>query len=157
MRPCLAGLGALALLVGSTAFTPATANAEDPASPTAVDDEPAVQKMLLQMKIERGGKTLEHPGHMTETGSEIILVLTQGKREHEVSVYLEKAGSGYKAEVKYKDGGKTVLEEVTVLKNKTWAKVSKGKTKISLRVDTDVKRPDQVDLPDGDDPLDGLK
>lgn len=154
MRPCLARL---ALLTGFAMFAPATAVADDAGPANAVEDEPAVERMLLQMKLERGGKTLEHPGHMTETGSELILVLTQGKREHEIAVYLEKTKGGYKAEVKYKDGGKIVLEEVTVLKNKKWGQVSKGKTKISLRIDTSAKRPDELELPDGENPLDGLK
>jgi hypothetical protein len=145
----------LALTAGLALCVPSVAGAHAPDTPA--DDEPAVQRMLIQLKLEHGGKTLTHPGHMTETGSEIILVLTQGKHKHEVSVYLEKKGKGFKAEVKYSTGGKVVLEEVTTLKDKTWGSVHKGKTKISLRVDTSAKRPDELDLPDGDNPLDGLK
>lgn len=146
VRVALAGALALSLTPVARAQVPA-----------AAEDEPAVMPMLLKLKIDRQGKTLEHPGHMTETGSEITLVLTQGKRKHEVTVYLEKAGKGFKAEVKYKDGDKLVLEDVTTLENKKWGSVAKGKTKVSLQVDTTVKRPGNIDMPDGDSPLDGLK
>jgi hypothetical protein len=148
----------LALLTGLVMAVPSAADAHtSDASVPTTNDEPAVQRVLLKMKIKRGKKTLVHPGHMTETGSEIILVLTEGKREHEVSVYLEKDGKGFKAEVKYKDGGKMVLEQTTTLQDKKWGELSKGSAKVQLRVDSSAKRPDEVDLPDGDDPLDGLK
>lgn len=133
-----------------------TSGAVEAADVGPVVDEQAPQKMLLQLKIQRGGKTLKHPGHMTESGSEIILVLTEGKVEHEVSVYIERADKGYKAEVKYDQGGKTVLEDTTKLKDKGWVTMSKGKTKVSLRIDTSAKRPDEIDMPGGKDPLDGL-
>lgn len=150
----------LVLLTSSLSISPALAQAAPSTSQATNDtaaDEKATQRMLLKVRIKRGGKTIEHPGEMTETGSEMILVLEEGDRKHEVSVFVDHAKGGYKGEVKYTANGNTVLEEKTKLGNKKWTRISKGKVTVEVFIDTSAKRPDEVEMPGGKDPLDGLK
>lgn len=144
------------MLLSSLVLSPLHAVAVEGAAQTRANAT-ATQRMLLKIRIKKGGKTLEHPGAMTETGTEMVLELTEGERKHEVMVFVDqKKGPGYKAEVKYSANGKTVLEENAVLKDKKWTRVSKGKVTVEVHIDTSKKRPDSLELPDGKDPLDGL-
>ena len=141
----------LALLAG-----PAVAPTSNPGTP--VDDE-AGDKVLLKTKIKRSGKKeIRHPGQMTETGTEMIFVLKQGEHTHEIGVLLEGGGKRFSADVIYRYDGRKVLQGKKDITKKKWVgiKSGDGKTIVSVFVDPDAGRPDQVDLPDGENPLDGL-
>ncbi len=134
--------------------TRAASDADD-AMPVAAEAE----KVFVQLKIKNGSKELKHPGHKMETGEELVLVLTEGKKKHEVMVYVESAdGGGYKVEVVYKAAGKERVKAESSVKGKTWVefKSDDGKSLVSLRVNPGNKRAEGLDMPDGDNPLDGL-
>ncbi len=155
--PSTCALFALCLLASPTSALATDAGVE-PASHATGEDEAPGQTVLLQLKLQRNGKTLKHPGHMAETGEESILVLKVGDRTHEVAVLLEKSGEAFTAEVAYTDNGKKVLEGKKKAAAKAWIafKSNDGKTVVSIRVDPDAKRPDEVEVPDGNNPLDGV-
>lgn len=141
----------LALLVGPVASPSVT-----PGAP--VDDEVG-DKVLLKTKIKRSGKKeIRHPGQMTETGSEMIFVLKQGDHTHEIGILLEGGGAKYSADVIYKYDGKKVLEGKKTVGKKKWVSIKSGdgKTVVSVFVDPEAGRPDEVELPGGDNPLDGV-
>lgn len=119
--------------------------------------EAVADPVLLQTKLVRKGRTLQHPGHMATPGEAVILTFTEGDTEHAVEVLLEQAKGGYTAEVVYRVGGKEILSGSTKAKKKKWAKVSGKGVSIAIRVDPEAKRPGELELPDGEDPLDGAK
>lgn len=146
----------------AAAFLSALPTPTQAAPVASADDAQAVvaaeERVFVQLKIKNGAKELKHPGHKMETGEELVLVLTEGKKKHEVMVYVESADSGYKVEVVYKAGGKERVKAESAIKGKTWVefKSDDGKSLVSLRVNPGNKRADGVDMPDGNDPLDGL-
>ena len=128
----------------------------------ASDDTPApeddvVRKAVLKLTLKRSGKTLEHPGYVVELDEWVTIVMTQGKRTHEVDfVYAQGEGEGYDVEVVYRDNGKKVLEDKQVATLGEWLELKSGKTSLELFIDPDAKRVDNVELGEGDNPLDGM-
>lgn len=146
-----------ALLIAPVASVSA-APASTPVLTTAPIPAAAGEKVFVKLKIETGGKTLKHPGHKMETGEELVLVLDQGKKKHEAVVYVESTDSGYSVEVTYSTGGKQRLKATKSTKGEAWVTFQSDdkKSKVSVKVNPGNKREDNVDVGDGDNPLDGL-
>jgi hypothetical protein len=143
-----------ALVVLAAAVTPAPPAR---ASATAVSEDSATDTVLLKVKLTRGGKTLAHPGYMATIGEETVLAFPPaGDTPQEISVILRKAKGGFAGTVAYRLGNKTVVEGKVVAKGKKWATVKKGSVSVGILVDPESTRPDELDLPDGDAPLDGV-
>ncbi len=153
---------AMLLSLAVAALLTAPAPAAQASTPDVFAPAPApaaaAEKVFIQLKIEVGGKTLEHPGHKMETGEELVLVLNEGKKKHEAVVYVESADDGYSVEVTYKSGGKQKLKGTKSAKRKAWVSFESEdkKAKVSVKVNPGHKRVDDVKIPDGDDPLDGV-
>lgn len=127
-------------------------------TPSAIEQAEAEEKLFIQIQIKNGKKTLKHPGSKMETGEEVTLVLNEGKTKHEVMVFVGAAESGYDVEVVYTAGGKKRVEAKESVKGKgrTKFKSADGKSVVTLTIKGGKERAEGVDLPDGDDPLDGL-
>ena len=137
----------------------ASASAPTPvASSTSATPAAAAEKVFVKLKIESGGKTLEHPGHKMETGEELVLVLGEGKKKHEAVVYVESTDDGYSVELTYSTGGKQRLKSTKAAKGEAWVTFQSDdkKSKVSVKVNPGNKREDTIDVGDGDNPLDGL-
>jgi hypothetical protein len=149
------GLAALLLAASmSTSFTSTTT------SMVRGDDEEVATPVMVDLKLELEGRTIEHPGHVAYTGEETVLEMREGDRAHLVAITLDKADGGkLRAKVKYKLGGRQLVAGESTVKPKTWFTV-KGKNPkpaVTIRLDLEIKRKDGVDLPPGQDPLDGAK
>lgn len=143
-------------LLGSLAFgAPASADVETGAEVRAQAED---SLGLLSLKVKRGDKTLKHPGHIMIKDEQVVLSLKQGDRVHEVTVFVEPTQGGFKFEVAYTDNGALVLSGETTAKPKQWVKIKSdsGKAWVELQLDPEKKRKDGVDIPDGNNPLDGL-
>jgi hypothetical protein len=143
----------LALLGSLVLAQPVAAEAADGVAATQMD-----AMGLLSLKVKRSDKVMKHPGHILQSGEETTLVLKQGDRVHEVTVYVERVEGGFKFEVAYTDNGSLIISGEKVGKAKEWVKLTSGNGKswVQLQLDPSKKRPDGVDMPDGNDPLDGL-
>ncbi len=148
----------LAFAAAALLAAPAAAHAPPLPVSAADDAETTGEQVFVQVKISTGGKTIEHPGHKMETGEELVLVLTEGKKKHEVTVYVEGADGGFKVEVAYTAGGKERLKTEKSVPGKAWTdfKSADGKSVVSLRVNPGKRRAQELEIPDGDNPLDGL-
>lgn len=140
-----------ALLLPTSAFASASTTR------AAADEETAAAPVLLQLELERNGRVLRHPGHMATPGEIVILTFSSGDTEHEVELLLEKAKDGFDVKIIYRVGDKSILEGSVKAKAKRWAKVKQKNISVGVRIDPNAKRPDGLELPDGDDPLDGAK
>jgi hypothetical protein len=142
-------LGALLLptpvLAASTAPTVAAAEDETESSP-----------VFVQVELERDGRAIRHPGHLATTGETTILTFTIGDVDHDVEVLVEKDKEAFDVKITYRVGSKSVLEGKVKAKSKRWAKVKQKKVSVGVRIDPEAKRGDQLDIPDSNDPLDGL-
>jgi hypothetical protein len=145
----------LALLGSFALGTSASAEIDDGAEVRAQAEDALG---LLSVKIKRGDKTLKHPGHIMIRDEQVVLSLKQGDRVHEVTVFVEPTDAGFKFEVAYTDNGALVLSGELTAKPKQWVKIKNdnGKTWVQLQLDPEKKRKDGVDIPDGNNPLDGL-
>jgi hypothetical protein len=141
-----------------------TAPAASASSPVEMPEAPAAQpaadaeKIFVQLKIVNGKKTLKHPGHKMETGEELVLVLTEGKKKHEAVVYVESTDDGYSIEVTYSAGGKQRLKGTQSAKADGWVtfKSEDGKSSVMVKLKAGGKRGDGIDVGGGNNPLDGL-
>lgn len=158
MRTRLKPAMLLPLAIAALLTAPA-ASASTPDQRLDSDAQPAAvaERVFVQLKIETGGKTLKHPGHKMETGEELVLVLTQGKTKHETVIYVESADDGFSVEVTYSAGGKQKLKATKAAKD-GWVTFQSDdkKSKVSVKVSAGNKRAKDLDMPDGDDPLDGV-
>jgi hypothetical protein len=143
----------------SALLLPASVLASDSTAtePAAAQDETAAAPVLLQIELERDGRAIRHPGHMATPGEEIILTFTIGEVDHDVEVLVNKGKGGFDVKVVYRVGDKSILEGTVKAKGKRWAKVTQKKISVGVRIDPDAKRPGQLDVPDTDDPLGGVK
>ncbi len=141
-------------LLGSLTLAPAPRDVE--AEAAAAQQEDALG--LLSLKLKRGDKTLKHPGHIMVPDEQVVLVLKQGDTKHEITVFVEKVDGGYKFEVAATTNGALFLEGEVTGKAKQWVKVKSdsGNSWVELHIDPDKKRRDGVDMPGGNNPLDGL-
>jgi hypothetical protein len=135
---------------------PLLASTAEPAAP-ASDEEADASPVLLQIELERDGRAIRHPGHMATPGEAVILTFTIGEVDHDVEVLIEKGKDAFDVEIAYRVGDKSVLQGKVKAKGKRWAKVKQKKVAVGVRIDPDAKRPDQLDVPDTDDPLAGAK
>jgi hypothetical protein len=132
------------------------AEAEGPDAP----EETAVsRKALLKLKLERNGKTIEHPGHMVELGEGVIIVMSKGGHEHEIDFLYDTAESGFALKVTVRDNGREVLRKDATAEKQQWIELESGdgKTVLSLFLDPDAGRADEVEVVGGDDPLGGVE
>jgi hypothetical protein len=125
------------------------------------DDEqqPVGDKVLVQLKLTHDGKTHEHPGYMAHVDEELVLSLTE-EHAYEVSILLTKSEGKWTSTVAFRSDGKEVLSgKKQGAKPKGWHnfKSASGKSTVAIRFDPDAKRTDEVELPGGKAPLDGLK
>lgn len=154
-------IGLAAVLVAWSATTAATTTTTTSCtSASAPTDDEVDTPVMVDLKLELEGRTIEHPGHVATTGEETVLELREGDRAHEVSITLDKADDGkLRARVKYKIGGRQLVAGESTVKPKTWFRI-KGKNPrpaVALRLDLEIKRKDGVELPPGQDPLEGAK
>ena len=156
---------------GSTAAAP-TADDGDAAPVDAGSDEAAgegtpdeaddaapddfVAEALLKLELVRGKTKIEHPGYMVVPGEAVTIVMTKGGHTHEVDFLFNPGDGGFDVEVEYRDNGRKVLSEKTTAEKQKWFVVKSGKAKLSLHIDPDAKRPDEVELGGGDEPLDSM-
>jgi hypothetical protein len=142
----------------SVLLVPAPLLAAAPTQGTAAaEDDAASDPVLLQVELDRNGRAIRHPGHMATPGEAIILTFTIGDVDHDVEVLIEKGKEGFDVRITYSVGEKSILEGKVKAKSKRWAKVKQKKVSVGVRIDPDAKRPDQLDVPDTDDPLGGAK
>ena len=120
-----------------------------------VAEEPVSETALARVKIRSGKSELAHPGHLVELDVENTLVLTDGAK-HAVTLLVSRKGKGFSVQVSYKKNGRPVLSGTTTVAKKKWGNVKKGGTTVSVQIDPDAKRPDDIDKPEDDDPLGGL-
>jgi hypothetical protein len=124
------------------------------------DDEEVGTPVMVDLKLELEGRTLEHPGHVAVTGEQTVLEMREGDRKHEVAITLDKADGGkLRTQVVYKLGGKQLVSGQSTVKPKQWFKIKGDKPKpaVAIRLDLEIKRKDGVELPPGQSPLDGVK
>jgi hypothetical protein len=124
------------------------------------DDDDVGTPVMVDLKLELEGRTIEHPGHVAVTGEQTVLEMREGDRKHEIAITLDKADGGkLRTVVTYKLGGKQLVAGESTVKPKQWFKI-KGKNPkpaVALRLDLEIKRKDGVELPPGQSPLDGVK
>lgn len=146
----------LAIVLASLLLAPLGA----PSAAGAADREATEgDKVLVQLKLQHAGKTHEHPGYMAVLGEETILELTAGEHSYEVSIELQKNDGKWSLAVTFVSDGKEVLSgKKDGAKPKSWLEFGKGKASaVSIRFDPSAKRTDEVDLPGGNAPLDGVE
>mgnify|MGYP007011858373 CR=1 FL=1 len=141
----------------SALLLPVSTFASSSVGSTDASDEAVSEPVLLQVELERDGRTIRHPGHMATPGETAVLTFSIGDVDHDVEVLLVKAADGFDAKIVYRVGEKSVLQGSVKAKGKRWAKVKQKKVAIGVRVDPDAKRVDELAMPDSDDPLDGAK
>jgi len=139
----------------------------DDVSDDAVEDAPEdegpdappedyVSEALLKLELVRGKTKIEHPGYMVVPGEAVTIVMTKGGHTHEVDFLFNPGDAGFDVEVEYRDNGKKLISEKTTAEKQKWFVLKSGKAKLSLHIDPDAKRPDEVELGEGDDPLDSM-
>jgi hypothetical protein len=151
----------LALFASLHLVAPAAAAAEQGFRAQAEEgeeDENADKLGMLNLKLKRGEKTLKHPGTIIKRDEEAVLTFKDGKRVHEVTVFVVSTDEGFKFEVAYTDNGALVLSGETNAKAKQWVKLKSdsGNSWIELQLDPQKKKRDGIDIPDGNNPLDGI-
>jgi hypothetical protein len=159
MTPVLLALfGSLSLAAPGMDDDAALGLVEAPDEPIAARQMEDDALGLLSLKVKRGDKTLKHPGHIMVAGEQVVLSLKQGDHVHEVTVFVEKTEGGFKYEVVYAVNNSIVLEGQATGKAKQWVKVKSdsGNSWVELSLDPEKKRKDGVDMPGGNNPLDGL-
>lgn len=148
----------LAACLGLVAL-PAPAAAVDEVSHD--DDDMVGDEAFVMFSVEHDGQRAKHPGYLGITGEEMILTMSKGDRTFEVSIFLERTdGGGWKATIKYSVDGRQVLSESKSIKPKKWLLLTSGdgKSKLSIQVDPDRRRADEIQGGGGDnDPLGGLE
>ncbi len=138
---------------------PDAAESEGDSDATAeADDAASSRKALLKLKLKRGGKTIEHPGYMVDLGEEVTILMTKGGHTHEIDFLYEVGDSGYDVQVTYRDNGRKVLQKSKAVDKQQWVelKSGNGKTVLSVNLDPDAGRVDEVEMAGGDDPLGGV-
>lgn len=132
----------------------------DSADATGADTDeqeaPESHQALVKLELKRNGKTIEHPGYMVERDEPITIIMTKGGHTHEVDFFYEVADSGYDVKITYRDNGRQVLEKSTNTEKQQWFKLKSGKTVLSVFLDPDAGRVDEVEMVGGDDPLGGM-
>lgn len=129
-------------------------SADEPAGDDAPDD--FVREALLKLELVQGKTKIEHPGYMVVPGEAVTIVMTKDGHTHEVDFLFNPGEAGFDVEVEYRDNGKKLLSEKTTAEKQKWFVVKSGSAKLSLHIDPDAKRPDEVELGEGDDPLDSM-
>lgn len=117
----------------------------------------------VKVTLSKDGQSFVHPGFRIVKDEEGLFVIACSGKNHEVSVTLREASeSRVSYLVRYEVDGRTLLsQEVEAEVGKPF-EISKGETKLLLDVDprgqkdTSRKDEDQIDQPDGDDPLGGM-
>jgi len=145
----------------ATAIEDSPDGAESESDSDAIADaEDAVssREALLKLKLERKGKTLEHPGYMVQLGEEVTILMNQGSHTHEIDFVYETGESGYDVQVTYRDNGRKVLQKSTTVGKQQWVELKSGdgKTVLSVNIDPDAGRVEEVEMVGGDDPLGGV-
>lgn len=132
---------------------------DDPGDTAAEGDADGSRRALLKLKLQRRGKTVEHPGYMVERGEEVTISITQGGRTHEIDFLYDVAEDGYDVQVIYRDNGRKVLQKNTTADKQQWLELKSGdgKTRVSVFLDPDAGRADEMELVGDDDPLGGVQ
>ena len=132
--------------------------------PATVSAEQAeFDSAYVKVTLSKDGQSFAHPGFRIVKDEEGLFVIECSGKNHEVSVTLRDASeSKVSYVVRYDVDGRTLLsQEVEAEVGKPF-EISKGETKLVLDVDprgqedTSRKDEDQIDQPDGDDPLGGM-
>jgi hypothetical protein len=149
----------LALFASLHLVAPAQAAAEQGFRAQAEEGEEESEKLgLLSLKVKRGDKTLKHPGTVIKRDEEAVFTLKDGERVHEVTVFVAPEGESFKIEVAYSDNQALVLSGEITAKAKQWVKIKSdsGNSWVELQLDPQKKKRDGIEIPDGNNPLDGI-
>lgn len=132
------------------------ADGVEPEDAAADEDAAPSRKALLKLVLKRDGKKIEHPGQMVELGEETTILITQGSHTHEIDFAYDAVETGFDVNVTYRDNGKQVLQKSATTEGQQWIELKSGKTVLSLFLDPEAGRVDEVEVVGGDDPLGGV-
>lgn len=148
----------VAILAVSLFTVPAVVLAAPIVDVPVAQSSQAAESAFVKVKIEHKGNSVEHPGYRIEHGVEETYAISEGGRNHEVTVMVRGGeGSSFDVHVIYSLNGKQHGETDLKLRPGKYTSFKAKGTKVSVYLDpqgdVDKSRKDKIDKPKGDDPL----
>jgi hypothetical protein len=127
----------------------------DPATKSSTQ---AAESAFVKVKVQHKGNKVEHPGYRIEHGVEETYAISEGGRNHEITVMIRGEQDGkFDVQVTYALNGKQRAQQDMMLSPGKYATLNVKATKVAVYLDpqgdVDKSRKDKINKPKAGDPL----